>query len=167
VRCRLRHLQIEQVGIAERNRSIGTLRPDSQSLDDLAGNGPRHRGRNGVTDLPRTVPFGRVQSEPVREAVQTGHFADGDATIVSVVDRSRTGKSAPSTVGARPEGIRQSVGRESIKAANRLDCAGLGFSEAALGDLGVLRAGARSQDARLPVADVPEVPGIVRKTAEL
>ena len=58
------------------------------------------RRGHGVSDLPGAVPLGRVQAEPVREAVEPRHLPHRDAAVVTVVDRPGARERPPRAVGA-------------------------------------------------------------------
>ena len=67
-RC-LRHIHLQKPRIAERDTGLRGSRLLTKGLDDLQRDGPGKWRRYSVADLPGTMPFRFVKTEPIGEAV--------------------------------------------------------------------------------------------------
>ena len=79
VASRLRHVHPQQKRGSRFENVARCARGNSQGVENSGRHGAGQRRRHGVADLPAAVPFGRMEPEPVGEAVQARHFPNGDA----------------------------------------------------------------------------------------
>ena len=113
------------------------------------------------------MPLGSVKPEPVGEAVKTSHLAHADAAGIAVVDRAGTREGAARAVRPGSQGIRHAVRGQLVEPADGLHLAGLGRREPGPRNLGMVRAGAGSQERGVPVSNVAVVPSIVCEAPQL
>src|SRR5690606_13513810 len=125
----LRHTHAEQLRVAQLQLLARLCGLDAHGREDLPGHGARERGRHGVSDLTSAVPLGLVEAEPVREAVQSRHLSDGDAAVILVMDRARTGERAARRISAGAQGVRHAVRRQLQETRD-----GLHLSRCSLGE---------------------------------
>ena len=100
-----------------------------------------------------------MKTEPIGEAVQSRHLANRHATRVFVVDRARAREGASRRIGARPQGVGHTRGRQFEKPRDRLDLARLCCRETRPRNVGVLASCARSQEFWLPKPRMRKMPG--------
>src|SRR5690606_16025824 len=136
---------------------------DAESAHDLRCDRTSKRRRYSVANLTGAMPLGGVQPKPIGESVQARHLAHRDTAVVAVVDRAWTCEGPARAICTRAKCVRNAIGRKLEKPAYGFDGAGRGLCEPSPRDLCMTGAGAGREDPRVPDANVPVVPSIVRQ----
>ena len=106
------------------------------------------------------MPLGLMESEPVREAMQTGHLTHGDAPVPLVVDGPWARECATCRVRARAQRVADPFWRQLEKTRDWLNLAWNGFCKAPARNIAVVGAHAGRHHGRIPGPAISERPAI-------
>src|SRR5690606_38694383 len=107
------------------------------------------------------MPFCLIEAKPVREAVQSSHLADGNASIPAVVNRPRACERPPGRIGAGTERVCDSIGWELEEPGYGLDRPGRGVGKALARNVRMVGTHAGRQQVRVPNATIAEMPAVL------